>query len=254
MKIRFLFILIISLLLPFGLVKSSRAGDTYDRLWGGFSTSLAGRSAEQLHNAARAVLDLNGAIISPGGIFSFNELTGGRDASKGYTRAPMINDHGSLQDVPGGGICQLATTIYNAALYAGLDIVERHPHSRLVTYVPPGRDATIVTWRKDLKLHNPFRAPLMLRIALGGKRLTASIWSVEEKHFEVRLHTDSVPLEPATAVVKSVKQTGFRKQPGGKGFSVITRRSILKGGVVMDQVISEDYYPPPSRIITGDGL
>lgn len=249
-----LIILILFLFPLFGQSRGARAGDVYDHLWGGFSTSLAGRSAAQLHNAGRAAIELNGAIIAPGSIFSFNDLVGGRDARKGYIRAPMINDHGSLQDVPGGGICQLATTIYNAALCAGLDIVERHPHSRLVTYVPPGRDATIITWRKDLKLRNPYQAPLLLRIALEDKRLTASLWSVEEKHFEVRLNTESVPLDPATAVVKSAERTGFRKQPGGKGFYVTTRRSIHKGDAVIDQVISQDYYPPPSRILTGDGL
>jgi hypothetical protein len=90
----------------------------YKYLWGGFSTSLIGRSPAQMQNAGRAALDIDGIIIPPGGVFSFNKLVGGRDREKGYMRAPMIDGSGYLQDIPGGGICQLATTIYNAALYA----------------------------------------------------------------------------------------------------------------------------------------
>ncbi len=203
-------------------------------------------------NAARAATDIDGTIIPPGATFSFNELVGERNAGKGYSPAPMIDDLGNLQDTPGGGVCQLATTIYNAALYAGLDIVERHPHSRAVAYVPPGRDATIATWRKDLKLHNQHPVPLLLKVAIHGKRLTASFWSVAAKPFQVTIHTDSIPLEPATATAKSADRTGVREQPGGKGFSVVTRLSTRKGDSVADQTISQDYYPAPSRIYAGD--
>jgi vancomycin resistance protein VanW len=254
MKFLGLFVPVFIIAVLFGCPDGAGAGALYDRLWGGFSTPVAGRSVEQLHNAGRAANDLNGTIIAPGGIFSFNELVGGRESGKGYTRAPVITDRGDLQDAPGGGICQLATTIYNAALYSGLDVVERHPHSRLVTYVPAGRDATIATWRKDLKLRNPHQVPLMLRIVFVGGRLTASFWSVEDKNFQVQLHTDSIPLDPETAVIKSAGRDGLRLQRGGKGVSVITRRSFRKGDVVTEKIISEDIYPPPSRILAGDAL
>ncbi|MDD2335046.1 MAG: VanW family protein, partial [Geobacteraceae bacterium] len=159
----------------FLFLSSSSAGDCgtfYNHLWGGFSTSLVNRSPEQRGNADRAAMDLNGIIIFPGAVFSFNDNVGARDSMKGYRPAPIINDQGGLSDIPGGGICQLATTIYNAALEAGLEIVERHPHSRSVSYVPPGRDATILTWRKDLKLRNPHSYPLLLRVVVAENRLT----------------------------------------------------------------------------------
>jgi vancomycin resistance protein VanW len=243
-----IFILILSAL---GNAEGAEGGSR--SLWSGFSTSLAGRSAMQIHNAGRAARDLDGIIIPPGGTFSFNEHVGSRDSGKGYVQAPMINDSGYLQDTTGGGICQLATTIYNAALYAGLDIAERHPHSRAVSYVPPGRDATIASWRKDLKLHNPYMAPLVLRITMKDQRLTASFWSTENKPFMVELHTDSIPLEPETATGVSVGVAGFRGQTGGKGFSVITRRTVRTGELVREQILSRDFYPPPSRILQGDG-
>ena len=248
------FITVFITLLLFGTPDAAGSGLLYDRLWGGFSTPVTGRSAEQLHNAGRAANDLNGTIIAPGGIFSFNELVGGRETGRGYLRAPMITERGDLQDVPGGGICQLATTIYNAALYAGLEVVERHPHSRRVTYVPPGRDATIAGWCKDLKLRNPHQLPVMLRIVSQRGRLTAGIWSVEEKNFQVQLHTESITLEPATAIIKSAGRDRLRLQRGGKGVAVVTRRSIRKGDLVTEKVLSEDIYPPPSRIVAGDEL
>jgi vancomycin resistance protein VanW len=236
-------------LYPFMTAKGAEGG--YKYLWSGFSTTLVGRSPEQIHNAGRAALDLNGTIIPPGCVFSFNKLVGARDGEKGYARAPMIDGSGYLQEIPGGGICQLATTIYNAALYAGLEIVERHPHSRAVSYVSPGRDATIATWRKDLKLKNPHRLPLVLRIDLKDRRITASFWSIEEKRFEVEILTESIPLEPDTAAAKSAGSDCRGGQPGGTGFSAITRRYLRKGGHVSEQTLSHDFYPPPSRILEG---
>jgi vancomycin resistance protein YoaR len=253
MKIKVIIATLISIFSLSALNNSEGAEGGYRFLWSGFSTSLAGRSPMQIHNAGRAARDLDGIIIPPGRTFSFNEHVGSRDGGKGYVRAPMINDLGYLQDIPGGGICQLATTIFNAALYAGLEIVERHPHSRAVSYVPPGRDATIATWRKDLKLRNPHKAPLVLRIRMEDQRVTASFWSTEDKTFQVEIHSDSIPLEPATATAESAGMTGLRGQTGGKGFSVITTRTVRTRGQVREQIISRDFYPPPSIILKDVG-
>lgn len=245
-----LFCLVLLLLLS---PVAARADATYPCLWGGFATSLEARSPEQRVNAARAAQDLDGALIPAGGVFSFNERVGARDHVKGYLPAPIINHRGYLADVAGGGICQLATTIYNAALDAGMEIVERHPHSRAVGYVPPGRDATILTWRKDLKLRNPHAVPLLLRVRVAGDRLTAGFWSVEEKDFRVTIHSDVISLEPDTAVSGPGSKTGALVQRGGRGFSVVTRRSVSRGGSVADEVLSRDIYPAPSRILAGEG-
>jgi len=224
-------------------------GTSYSHLWGGFSTSLVSRSPEQSGNAARAALDLNGIIVSPGAVFSFNDNVGARDTMKGYRLAPMINDRGGLSDIPGGGICQLATTIYNAALEAGLEIVERHPHSRSVSYVPPGRDATILTWRKDLKLRNPHSFPLMLRVEVAENRLTAGFWSLVDKPFQARVLTDIIAVDPEAVSSRSVGQSGAVIQSGGQGFSVVTRRRVVRDGRATEDVLSRDFYPPPSRIV-----
>ena len=225
------------------------AAPVFPYLWGGFSTTLTGRSAGQRGNAARAALDLNGTLVAPGAQFSFNERVGARDTAKGYTPAPIIGVRGDLSDIPGGGICQLATSIYNAALEAGMEIVERHPHSRAVGYVPPGRDATITTWRKDLKLRNPHRLPLLLRIRVAEGRLTAGFWSVTAKPFRVLISSDIIPLEPETVFSTTGRPPHGTSAPGSGGFSAVTRRIVTGGGADRDETLSRDTYPAPTRIL-----
>lgn len=237
------------LLLCTVLVTALCAAETpFGHLWSGFSTSLEGRSAQQRHNAALAGRFIDGYIIPPGGIFSFNELVGGRSRSKGYEAAPFLNGDGMLEEAPGGGICQLASTIYNAGLLGGLEVIERHPHSRTVLHVPPGRDATIASWRKDLKLKNPFPHPLMVRITSDNNRLTAALRSATDKGFTVEIVSRQLLLEPQ-AVTVPAKQG----QPGGRGFSTATWRVTNESGVIRKEMLSEDVYPPPSRIIAGGG-
>ncbi len=253
MKNRMSHCLIFSLFLVLLPLEAAAGGEgNYTFLWGGFSTSLGGRSAAQVHNAARAARDLEGVIIPPGDTFSFNGHVGSRDRDKGYELAPMISETGYLEEIPGGGICQLATTIYNAALYAGLDVAERHPHSRAVFYAPPGRDATISTWRKDLKLRNPHAGPVMLRILISDGRMTAAFWSIEKKPFQVEILSDSTLLKPETVAGKTARRAGRRSQAGGKGFSVVLRRLLKKDDKVEEQILSRDFYPPPTRILAGE--
>lgn len=249
-RFRIAIILLFLFFVPFTSPAVQGGSDPFPHLWSGFATPLAGRSPEQRGNAARAAAALNNHVIPPGGIFSFNELVGARDSAKGYLEAPMIDGDGTLRDVPGGGICQLATTIYNAALLAGMRIVERHPHSRAVHYVPPGRDATVASWRKDLKFSNPHPFPILLRVGLSAERLSVSLRGPVERMFVAELTSDVVPVEPETAVA-GAENSGKAPQAGGRGFSVITRRIITRNGVQSGETVSEDFYPPPSRLIAG---
>lgn len=242
-------LLYIFLLLQFALFPAhSSAEESFSHLWSGYSTSLNNRSPQQRRNAILAGRFIDDYIIPSGGIFSFNELVGGRSRSKGYVAAPFLNGDGMLEETPGGGICQLASTIYNAGLLGGLEVIERHPHSRTVLHVPPGRDATIATWRKDLKLRNPFQHPLLLRIRSDNNRLTVSLRSPAEKPFSVKILSEQVALE-AQAVAGPARNA----QKGGRGFSTTTWRVTMKDGVEKKELLSEDVYPAPSRILAGGG-
>ena len=240
----------IILLLALLLQGTAVSGETvFNHVWSGFATSLANRSAEQRQNAVIAGRVLDGVIIPPGGLFSFNELVGARDREKGFVAAPHLNSSGMPEETPGGGICQLASTIYNAGLLAGLEIVERHPHSRVVLHVPPGRDATISSWRKDLKLRNPFPHPLLLRVSAAGERLTASFRSTVERDFLVEIRIRRTPLEPGTVMARNAAPS----QSGQRGYSTSTWRITRKQGSETSELISEDTYPAPSRILGRDG-
>ena len=103
-----------------------------------------------------------GAVIKPGQVFSFNECTGPRRLSEGYLLAPMYRDR-RIELSPAGGSCQVSTTLYNAVLLAGLEIVERYPHSRPCSYVPYGRDATVAENPPvDFKFRNSLNHPIIL--------------------------------------------------------------------------------------------
>lgn len=215
-------------------------------VWGGYGTSLKNRSEQQRHNARTAARDMNGVIIPPGGVFSFNELAGARDRSKGYSPAPIITATGQMQETPGGGICQLASTIYNAGLLAGMDVVERHPHSRSVTHVPPGRDATISSWRKDLKLRNKSSLPMQMVIEMDDYRITVSFRATTPRPFTVEITSDRHKLEPETVVFRNLNP--LPAQAGASGYATTTRRIITQGKSRTEETISIDRYPPPSRV------
>ncbi len=112
-------------------------------------------------NIEMVAVHFEGVVIQPGEILSFDEITGPRTYAEGYLAAPMYRD-GRVEMSPGGGACQVSTTLYNAALLAGLEIVERFPHGRPCGYVPYGRDATIAYGSVDLKFRNTLNHPIIL--------------------------------------------------------------------------------------------
>ena len=100
-------------------------------------------------------------MILPGETFDFNDVVGPRDEANGYKVAPVIAQ-GELVDGIGGGTCQIAGTLHGAAFFAGLDIVERHPHTRPSFYIKMGLDATVVYPTITLRLRNSFDHPVVL--------------------------------------------------------------------------------------------
>ncbi len=135
-----------------------------------FSTS-GGGSAGRSDNLYVSAKYMNGYILAPGDVFSFNQATGPRTLERGYSMAPVVGGVGI-----GGGVCQVATTLYNAARLAGLEIVERHPHSIQVGYVPPGRDATVTDYI-DMKFRNSTDKFIQIRSGAGGGHVWVQLWS-----------------------------------------------------------------------------
>lgn len=127
--------------------------DAFPNVIASFSTRYDSSNKNRATNIDLAAKAIDGTVLIPGERFSFNSIVGPTTASKGYLLAGAYSA-GELVENYGGGICQVSSTIYNVALYANLEIVERYNHSSLVSYVDPGRDATISYGSKDFKFLN----------------------------------------------------------------------------------------------------
>jgi vancomycin resistance protein YoaR len=127
-----------------------------------FSTHFASISSPQRsNNISIATKSINGTVIMPGDIFSFNDIVGQRTAARGYQAAPVIiGDH--VEAGLGGGICQVSSTLYNTAVRAGMQTVERTHHSLPVNYVPKGMDATVDYGNIDYKFKNTRQYPIYI--------------------------------------------------------------------------------------------
>lgn len=148
---------------------SRRDLEQADRIVAGYTTWFHGSSA-RYQNIRTALHSLNNVVVWPGEMFSFNESTGPRTAERGYLPAPIILQGGFDTDY-GGGVCQVASTMFNAALEAGLPIVERHAHTQPVHYVPAGKDATVDYGNLDLKWRNNRKGPLIVKTSLQNGRI-----------------------------------------------------------------------------------
>jgi vancomycin resistance protein YoaR len=118
-----------------------------------FTTKYNPGNAPRVHNIALAAAAINGVTIEPGEVFSYNGAVGPTISARGYRKARVVKDGRDYVDY-GGGVCQVSTTLYNAALALNLEIIERHPHSKKVLYVPKGKDAATAYGGIDLKFRN----------------------------------------------------------------------------------------------------
>jgi vancomycin resistance protein YoaR len=127
-------------------------------------------SSERYQNISTALASINNTLIWPEEVFSFNEVTGPRTPERGYMPAPIILN-GGFDVGYGGGVCQVSSTVYNAALSANLPIIERHGHTKPVHYVPEGRDATVDYGYLDMKFVNNRSGPIIIKTGLQNGRI-----------------------------------------------------------------------------------
>lgn len=128
-----------------------------------FSTYFDGSNLPRTANIRLASSKINGTVLLPGESFSFNDIVGARTLSNGFQFAKIISG-GKFVDGVGGGVCQVSTTVYNAAVLAGMQITEYHPHSLQVSYVAPSRDAMVSGTYFDLKFTNTAKTPVYMRM------------------------------------------------------------------------------------------
>ena len=145
------------------------AGVATDHVMGWFETQYASDAKHEAraYNLQVAASKLDGFVVMPDDTFDFNQVVGPRDEAHGYKVAPVIAQ-GALVDGMGGGTCQVAGTLHAAALFAGLDVVERRPHTRPSFYIKMGLDAAVAYPAVTLRLHNPYAFPVVLHESVQG--------------------------------------------------------------------------------------
>lgn len=132
-----------------------------------FSTNYAASNVNRTTNLRLAANKINGTVLMPGETFSYNQVVGERTIAAGYKEAPIYVS-GRVEDGLGGGICQITTTLYNAAVFANLEIVERTNHQFVPSYVGAGRDATVVYGAIDFKFKNNRNYPIKIICSVSG--------------------------------------------------------------------------------------
>jgi len=140
-----------------------------------FSTSIKNSSKDRIHNIKLACEKINGTVIDIKSVFSFNKVVGERTKKAGYKSAKII-ENGEFVEGIGGGVCQVSTTLYNAILLAGLTVLEYHPHSLKVGYVPASLDAMVSYPYADLKFFNQTNLPIYVKMQIDAYEITAKIY------------------------------------------------------------------------------
>ena len=172
-------------------------------------TAIAART----NNLVLACKAIDGTIIRPGEVFSFNKIVGERTADKGY-KAATVYTAGRSEPQLGGGICQVASTIYYCTLMADLEIVERGPHQFMVDYVPRGMDATIYWGSKDFKFRNNTNYPIKIYASTHDGKCHIALYGTDDKDYYVKMTYDTIsgPTGGGTEYVE------FTKENNPKGY------------------------------------
>ncbi|MBN2724333.1 MAG: VanW family protein [Deltaproteobacteria bacterium] len=230
-------------------------GLSLDKILGWYETSYEswGRYSDRVHNLRVGGSKLTGTILLPGKEISFNEVVGPRSAKEGYRVAPVIA-LGEMVDGMGGGMCQIASTLFAAAFFSGIDIINAKPHSQISHYIDLGLDATVVWPSVDLVLRNNYDFPVVIRIDVSDGRVRAEILGRTRPYQKIGFERRVIKENPY--------QISYRKDPeifegelkldqrGQKGY-VIRRRRIFfdeKGHEIKAQTWTL-HYPPATMII-----
>ncbi len=157
-------------------VDSELLGNIRNEKIGRYETYFSASNKERNKNIKLAAEAINNFVLFPGEIFSFNQVVGQRTVEKGYRSAPVIINGKFSEDI-GGGICQVSSTLFNAMDNAGIEVISRYSHSRQVSYVPEGRDATVSWNGPDLVFKNSYNQPILIQAKTLKNKLIIEVYS-----------------------------------------------------------------------------
>ena len=233
--------------------KADLEGASFDAVLGEFETRYA-RTAEarlRTENLVIAAQKIDKTVLLPGEVFDFNEVVGPRTAVNGFKPAPVIAA-GEIVDGIGGGACQISGTLHAAAVFAGLPIVERKPHSRPSSYIRMGLDAMVTYPHLNFRFKNDRPYPIAIRMSVENGAVTARIvgQKADRRVTFVRKMRDVIPFTEVERKDPNLPEgVQVLSQRGVPGFRVELAR-ILKDAEGNELSIerSEDLYPPTVQI------
>ncbi len=203
-------------------------------------------------NIRLASMILNGTIIPPNGRLSLNQVLGERTEERGFVPAPMVAD-GLLVDSVGGGVSQVAATLFNAAFFAGFQLNAHNAHQLYIDRYPVGREATISWPTPDLVITNDWNASALVRVWNAADSITVAIFSTS---FDRRVETTTSEradfTDPKTRLVVTDGIPAGQQQElssGGKGFSVAVTRKVYRGTKLLSDKTSTTVYLAPPKVI-----
>lgn len=220
---------------------------------GSFETPYdgSGRSADRTHNLRVAAEKIDGMILMPGEVFDFNDIVGERSLAGGFRPATVIAG-GELVDGVGGGACQIAGTLHAAVFFAGLEVVDRNPHSRPSSYIKLGLDAAVSYPTLNFRFRNDKDFPVQVRIVVEGGFTRAQILGAEARErvsFVRRI--DDFEAFGEREIEDPNLPAGVRvlTQRGVPGFS-LTRFRVIRDPELHTarRERSEDSYPPTTQV------
>lgn len=217
-----------------------------------FRATLKDPLPGELFNVGHASDMLAGAVIKPGEIFSQNSTLGPYTTGKGYQQGPTYSG-GLVITTIGGGVCKIASVMYNVIRLSNLQVVERHNHSLTVPYVPPGQDATVYYGSRDFKFRNDTAGPVLLWAKTSGKTLTMALYG-QQLPPRVTWHHQTLKHLPTWTVYRYNPQLPPDSEkiiaPGQDGIVV---RSWLKvkyaDGREQIKKLGKNYYSPSPQVI-----
>jgi vancomycin resistance protein YoaR len=223
-----------------------------DGLVSSYTTDYGG-VPNRIHNVQLVAHLIDQTVIAPGATFSFNRTTGARTADKGFLEAPVIVN-GELTTGLGGGVCQVSTTVFNAAFEGGLKITERTNHALYISHYPQGRDATVDYPDVDLKFVNDTGNWLLLRTFVGSYSLTVSLYGTPV-HRRVESTTAPLVTTGATPVVKTVDPSlapgeTVVDDAGAPPMSTsVTRKVYAPNGTLLDDDVWYSSYRAEPKLV-----
>ncbi|BBH23937.1 vancomycin resistance protein [Paenibacillus baekrokdamisoli] len=219
-----------------------------DRKITSFTTDFRTSGTGRAYNVSTTAKTLNDWELAPGEVFDYSKVISLTSRKYGFREAPVILN-GELVPGIGGGICQVSSTLYNAALLAGLNMVERRNHSLPVSYLPKGQDATFAEGAINFRFKNTTGHYLLIRTVVQDRQLTVKLFGTMSSSVSYKIDSTTVTTiePPIKEVANAVVQPGGRLllTAGKPGFVVETYRTKLENGKeVSRERISRDTYKP----------